>query len=212
MFSANITNTHKYKATAFELEKQLDILIYKLYRLTTADIELVNDRCSLDIDFFYNDSKSIAVSKVKGTIHQHGKLGDIQEGDKSNLLISSYLKTFIVLWERELEDTQHLHYRLLHSSRSSLIAAIFQVTEKSVEKLTYPYIANEWDDTLNELDNELTVKYSSNIYVDGIARIVTDNKIIIIKRNENRLWSSTAAREDVDATILQAMVNQEKNA
>lgn len=202
----------RYNKTAIDLEKELDLLIFKLYRFTLADIELVNDRCTLDIDFFYNDSSSIAVSKVKGIAHQQGKLSDIVGANRNKLLLSSYLETFMILWEKEIEESQHLHYRLIHSSRSSLIAAIFQVTEKSVEQLNYTTVGNEWDETLNDLDRELTVKYSSKIYIDGIARIVTDERIIIIKRNENRLWSSTAAREDVDATILQAMVKQETNA
>ena len=38
-----------------------------------------------------------------------------------------------------------------------------------------------------------------------MLRAVTDSAIIIVKRNEGRLWSATAAREDAEATIAQAM-------
>lgn len=207
----SINTQKKHNQTASDLEKDLDKLVFKLYHLTPADIQLINDRCYLDIDFFYNDSKSIAVSKVKGILHQSGTLNDVLV-DSNKLLLSSYLQTFIGSWEKEIEENQHLHYRLVHSTRSSLIAAIFEITEKNVETLHYPSVDDEWEKTLADLDRELTTKYSSNIYIDGIARIITNDKIIIIKRNENRLWSSTAAREDVDATILQAMVKQEANA
>jgi hypothetical protein len=37
------------------------------------------------------------------------------------------------------------------------------------------------------------------------VRAVSDEQIIIVKRNENRLWTRSMAREDAEATLVQAM-------
>jgi hypothetical protein len=50
---------------------------------------------------------------------------------------------------------------------------------------------------------------SRKVYVDGMIRVVSDTDIIIIKRNERRLWTRSLAREDAEATLLQAMRLQE---
>jgi hypothetical protein len=69
---------------------------------------------------------------------------------------------------------------------------------------------NAWTAILNELNDTLLVPYkSSRIYIDGIVRAVTDTDIIIIKRNEKRLWTKSMAREDVEETLLQAINLQE---
>jgi hypothetical protein len=43
------------------------------------------------------------------------------------------------------------------------------------------------------------------IFIDGIMRIVTPTDIVIIKRNEQRFWTRSAARDDAEATMLRAM-------
>jgi hypothetical protein len=42
-----------------------------------------------------------------------------------------------------------------------------------------------------------------------MIRVVSDTQIIIIKRNEMRLWTRSMAREDAEATLLQAIHLQE---
>jgi hypothetical protein len=49
---------------------------------------------------------------------------------------------------------------------------------------------------------------SQSIYIDGVVRAVSDEQIIIVKRNENRLWTRSIAREDAEATLVQAMNRQ----
>ena len=67
-----------------------------------------------------------------------------------------------------------------------------------------------WVTVLSELNDALLVPYKSNrVYIDGIVRAVTDTDIIIIKRNEKRLWTKSMAREDLEATLLQAINLQE---
>ena len=46
---------------------------------------------------------------------------------------------------------------------------------------------------------------TQRIYIDGMVRVVADTDIVIIKRNERRFWTSSAARDDAEATMLLAM-------
>ena len=38
-----------------------------------------------------------------------------------------------------------------------------------------------------------------------LIRILTDSEIAIIKRNEHRLWTRSAARDDAEATMAMAI-------
>jgi hypothetical protein len=65
-----------------------------------------------------------------------------------------------------------------------------------------------WDDVLIQLEDNLTQPFhTARIYIEGTVRAVTkDNRfIMLIKRNEKRLWTRSVAREDAEATLVQAM-------
>jgi hypothetical protein len=51
---------------------------------------------------------------------------------------------------------------------------------------------------------------SRRIFIDGVVRIVSETEVIVIKRNERRLWTASMGREDAEATIKQAMELQEQ--
>jgi len=185
-----------------------------LYSLSEAEIELIEDRCQLDIDFFYNDAESKSVAKFNnlksyyGSLHSLPSKKDLQNG------LDRYLYTFINLWNTELANEQKLSFRVLYPHNSPLIAVVFNLQSNKSELIKTPLDSNneEWSDLLGRLDKELHYEFSTKIFIEGIARVVTDEEIIIIKRNELGLWTSTSAREDVDATLLEAMIKQESHA
>jgi hypothetical protein len=67
----------------------------------------------------------------------------------------------------------------------------------------------EWQQVLVPCAKTLQQPISRDVYLDGIVRAVTDTDIFIIKRDERRLWTPSMAREDAEATLLQAMYLQE---
>ncbi len=70
--------------------------------------------------------------------------------------------------------------------------------------------SREWEKILSALDSTSRQGCGSQrIIIDGITRIVSGNHIVIIKRNEQRLWTRSAAREDAEATLVQAILRQE---
>lgn len=199
----------QYVKTQQQLEKELDEYVFKLYKISESDKDLIRDRCKYDIDFFYNDSKSIAVSKLNQVVSE---TGDLQSLHSKRLLqkgINRYLHTFMTLWTEELEGVNKLTYRVIYPNNSPLLAVVFEVKRRNAKVYPISSIEDEWRHVLNLIDVEMNYNYSKKIYVDGIVRITTDDQIIIIKRNEQRLWTGTAAREDVDATILQNIMKQQ---
>ena len=92
-----------------------------------------------------------------------------------------------------------------------MLAVVFSTQQKDValHRVSGSDI-DEWAKVLNRLQNDLLIPYESNrVYIDGMIRAVTDTDIIIIKRNESRLWTRSMAREDAEATLLQAINLQE---
>jgi len=46
---------------------------------------------------------------------------------------------------------------------------------------------------------------TSQIVLDGIVHAVSNDSIIIIKRNEKRFWTRSLAREDAESTLCKRM-------
>ena len=67
-----------------------------------------------------------------------------------------------------------------------------------------------WNRVLERLD-QTSVQHdgSRRVFVDGVVCSVGETEIIMIKRNERRLWTASAAREDAEATVVLAMQLQE---
>ncbi len=196
------------------LEQSLDEAIFDLYELRESERDLVRDMCEVGIEFFYNHAKSKAVEPVD-RMHPSQAQGiyrDIPSRREQHNGLEGYLHAFLKVWNRELEPEGEFRWRIIRPSENgSMLAIIFSTQEKG-ESL--PEISKseqqEWLEVLNQLKGNLLVPYNSDkIYIDGMVRAVTDTDIIIIKRNERRLWTRSMAREDAEATLLQAINLQE---
>jgi hypothetical protein len=199
------------------LEERLDEAVFDLYELSTSERDLVRDMCNVGIEFFYNHTKSEAVKPVdkEHPPQVQGFYEDIPFVREPQKGLEGYLYVFLQIWNRELEPDGEFCWRIVCPERnSSMLAVIFSTQEKG-EPL--PEISNsdeqEWLEILQKLGNDengLLVPYNSKqIYIDGLVRALTDTDIIIIKRNERRLWTRSMAREDAEATLLQAINLQE---
>ena len=88
-----------------------------------------------------------------------------------------------------------------------MMAVIFQ-TESKDDLLPPPSTSDEqaWHDALDKVkEHSWQAAGTQRIFIDGMVRVVTETDIVIIKRNERRFWTSSAARDDAEATMLLAM-------
>ena len=184
-----------------DLEARLDEAVFELYGLSEAEIDLVRDMVDTNLEYYYLREKSEAAKPVLKLVPR--KTGrDLPTGP-----VGDYIRVFMQSWMPYLDEGTEFHWRLhLPSESNSMLAAVFSVRDKG--ETPQPGQGSEqhaWQDVLRRLDSALVQPVSTRVFVDGLVRAVTDEDIIIVKRNEKRLWTKSTAREDAEATLTQAM-------
>lgn len=188
------------------LERELDEAIFDLYELSEPERDLILDMCETGLEFFYRHSQSHAVQPVEtyptqtqGTIRDLSQQRDIERG------LEGYLYAFLDMWNDELEPDGEFRWQIVYPPHSPMLAVVLTTQYKgsALPQVTTP--AKEWPNVLEKIEKASNQKISQNIYLDGIVRKASDTEIFIIKRNERRLWTRSIAREDAEATLLQAI-------
>jgi type I restriction-modification system DNA methylase subunit len=186
-----------------ELENKLDNAIFELYGLNEAEIDLIRDMCDIGIDFYYNKEKSIAVKQV-ASVSMDTRIGNLDKVPQD--LLGDYIRVFAQSWSAYMDPGTEMHWEVRISPKpSTMLAIIFTFHDAGDDTEKPDNIQSEWDDILIKLDKTLGEKISSRIYLDGLARAVSNDSIIIIKRNELRFWTKSMAREDAEGTLVQSM-------
>ena len=208
LFSTDAITTKK---DILELERQLDDAIFELYELSDAEQDLILDTCNIALDFFYNGSKSATTQKVEHFPDcSQGLAKNLNERRESQQGLEGYLHAFLQAWNRELEPDGEFSWRVIKPAKNPMIAVVFTTKEKGIQLPDRTVTDDEeWAQLLERYDNALLQPVSRNVYIDGMVRAVSDTDIIIIKRDERRLWTSSLGREDAEATLLQAIRLQE---
>ena len=186
------------------LELQLDDAIFELYGLGEAEIDLIRDMCQTNLEYYYSPDKSTACQPILSAPlkKNYGTVKQLPKG------IGGYLGTFIKSWSPYLDENTQLHWCLhLPPKTDSMIAVVFSIRTKAAKPgNAQADDKDSWDSVLERMDSSLTHHFGSQrIYIEGLVRAVTEEEILIIKRNENRLWTRSMAREDVEATLVLAM-------
>ena len=215
MAGTESTQAHR-KGTTIEqeilqLERELDDAIFDLYDLNTAERDLIRDMCDVGMDFLYSGKSSSAVKPVVVPPKSSGVEADVS-GAQSGM--GAYLKTFLQIWNQNLDTDAELSWHLLSPDvQAPLLAVLFSAQAKS-KPLVPSDPNNNWTKVLAILDkSSFQTAGSRQIYTDSFVRLVNEeDEILLIKRNEVRFWTRSAAREDAEATQLQAMRLQEATA
>ncbi|WP_103972870.1 hypothetical protein [Methylovulum psychrotolerans] len=191
------------------LEKQLDKAIFELYALSEAEQDLILDMCETGLDFFYQANKSKAI-KPLNNIAKQGLIQDLPQNRDQEQGLQGYLYAFLDAWNAELEPEGEFNWTVINLPNNPMLAVIFSTQNKGEPLRLLPDTTQaDWDAVLERCGAALKYPVSQNIYIEGMVRSVSDTEIIIIKRNERRLWTRTAAREDAEATLAQAIRLQE---
>jgi hypothetical protein len=211
LFGFNGMPKEERDAKIRELERQLDAAVYELFELSDEERERIEEMCGLGLDLFYKGMSSTAVSPIDWPDPQPalGRRADLNDGMVTQNEIGGYLSTFLDLWEPQLRDQAgQFRWRVVRPlGASTMLAAIFQ-SETTASPLQPPEQTDEqaWLEILSRLsDTSRQPTRARRVYIDGLIRIVTDEDMVIIKRNERRLWTKSSARDDAEATMLMAM-------
>ena len=200
LFSSNGDGPAAGNTRIARLERKLDDAVFDLFELTDADRDLVRDMCEVGLPFFYNGSRAAAVKPVPVQSGQlaFGTLGDLPRARHKQSWIDGYVHAFLETWQPELEPHGRFRYRVIYPGPASpMLAVVFSTEAKGTPRPKGPTADDQaaWAQVLTDLGKSSRQGFgSAGVYIDGMTRIVRPNEIVIIKQNEQRLWTRTAAR------------------
>ncbi|MBU0510888.1 MAG: N-6 DNA methylase, partial [Chloroflexi bacterium] len=195
--------------TIASLERQLDEAIFDLYELNEAERDLVLDMCETGLEFFYRHSNSNAVKRLESYPQtKQGFITDLPQRRDAEKGLQGYLYAFLDMWTSYLEPEGVFLWRVLCPDNDPLVAVVFSTQSKHDDLPPLQDDKAMWAD-LKRIVESSDRQINRRIYIAGLVRLVTDDAIIIIKRNERWLWTRSQAREDAEATFLWAMRLQE---
>ena len=149
------------------------------------------------------DSQLIAPVKHYPQQNQ-GLFSDINKNRQTQKGLEGYLQTFLNIWNRELDPDGEFSWQIIRfqfkETKSSMLAVVFS-TQEYGEKLQ-PVSELEQKQRIESLNQLIKQK-------NDLVCSVSDTEIIIIKRNEQRLWTCSMARKDAGEAIIELLNLQE---
>ena len=116
-------------------------------------------------------------------------------------------------WARFLEKGTEFHWQVVAPTGVPMLAVIFTQKDKG-KPLSKEFENNNdtgditaWRKVLSQLAEDSRYPIGKRVYVDGMVKIVNPEQIIIVKRNEVKLWTINAAMDDAGATLARAIKN-----
>jgi len=188
-----------------EMLLELDEAVFDLFGATEGERDLIRD--------FVNFTLPLVGRKTDWLKQPIVTIGEDSQGTATDLASSSstspldkYLSVFLQRWNRELAPTGEFSWSAVASPRAPMMAVVFETRHSDERVLDVSGQTHEsWESALKRLSQALERPVTTSIRAAGTLRSVSDRNIVIAKRNEARLWTATAAREDAEATILQAI-------
>ena len=172
-------------------EHRLDEAVFELYGLNEEQKDLIRDLCDITLPCFYEPFGSL------------GAMPAIANGDYSSM--ERYARIFCRRWQPYLDTHEELRAELHVGAHGNMVAVEFYPADEDDPWDLVP--KDDWDYVLEQLSRVLpTPMGTSQIVLDGMVHVVSDQGIVIIKRNEKRLWTRSLAREDADSTLTKQMV------
>ena len=155
--------------------------------------------------YSYSIEDSESVEPVENYPQQdRGLFSDINKNRQIQKGLEGYLQTFLNIWNRELEPDGEFSWQIIRfqfkETKSFMLAIVFS-TQEYGEK-PQPVSELEQKQRIESLNQLIKQK-------NDLVCSVSDTEIIIIKRNEQRLWTCSMARKDAGEAWLQLLNLQE---
>ncbi len=174
------------------LEKEIDNLLLKSLKLTNRDKILINDVLDYSLDLFQEGEKSDA--------YKRASLSDIEKYSKQ---LCDDLND-LLNYTQESTTVSATIYEPAFNTPLNLVTIKFnkKKTNLSIEKNSN---SGKLSSLLKQIDNYTYEKHSESVYFRKVIRYFDDDTIYIIKPNERRFWSRSAAMNDADETVFEVI-------
>ncbi|MCY4457953.1 MAG: N-6 DNA methylase [Acidimicrobiaceae bacterium] len=193
--------------TLQEVLFELDEAVFDLFDATEAERDLVRDFINHSLPLVGRKTRWFNQPSVAIETNRRGTANDLVESS-SSFGLDRYLSVFLHRWNRELAPSGEFTWTAVTSPRAPMVAVVFKTQELGARVVELSETNDEtWRSVLDRLGRALEhpMTVSTRIRAAGTLRSVSDRSIVIAKRNQARLWTASAAREDAEATILQAI-------
>lgn len=188
-----------------EILSELNEAVFDLFDATEAERDLVRDFISYTLPLVGRKTQWLDQPIVEVGERYQGTVRDLASSE-TKAHIDKYLSVFLQRWNRELAPIGEFSWLVVASPRAPLIAVIFETQDYDAPVISVnEAVDDSWRSALKRLGQALERPVATSIRATGTLRSVSERSIVIAKRNEARLWTASAAREDAEATILQAI-------
>ncbi len=173
-------------------EAELDTAVFDLYGFSEEQCDLIRDCCEVTLPFFYQPYKSVGVRPT------------IESEDTS--WVQKYAEIFARRWKPYLNDDEVMRADVHIGASGNMLAFEFYPADTG-DKWNLTPKEKSWGHILEEIGKALPKPMgTSQIVLDGVVHAISDDAIIIIKRNEKRFWTRSLAREDATSTLCKRML------
>ena len=189
----NLNIDYEFLETLSE-NSETDTIVNKLtmnwFDLTESEIILIDDAVDFTLDYFRKKNKSIAVKPVD------------KEGMKD------YIHTFCEVLNKSFSSPTKDFIGTAYLGNSPLQVVKVQLVDKFKGKSDVK-IHTESEAILKELDKVLLEEQSQSIYIRRNLRRYTGSTLYLVKPNQKRYWTKSAALYDADKTYKDIMSYRE---
>jgi len=181
----SIKKSNSLNQDTTQLEKEIDNIIYKdILGLTDDEQIVIHDTLNYSLDLFENQQKSDAIKAVN-EINQY-----------TNRIIKE-LNDWLDDVDLKVSAT---HYSINKNCPLYLVKLSFSNEQKETDDSKEDIYK-----ALKELDKKLWSEEAKNLYFRKKLNYFDGDDVYIIKPNQRRFWSQTAAREDSRALLVEIL-------
>jgi type I restriction-modification system DNA methylase subunit len=174
-----------------DIERKIDTLIFDSLELTYKEICLIEDTLLYSLDLFQEKEKSIAYRAC--TVDESLNYAKTLCNNLNDLL----------RYEEGL-STHSTVYGVSIKTPLNIVAIHFNTELKAdAEEVAIEKSENKINNLLNEINEYTYTKFSESVYFRKLIKYAVDDTIYLIKPNEKRFWSRSAAMNDADDIMLE---------
>ena len=179
-----------------EIMIDIDEAVAAVFRLSDAERYLISD--------FWAARRPDADKQLERVARESGTEVDLISSDTGG--IETYLRVFLDIWNPKLGDNGEFRWKIWRETETDVIAVVFETqAHGNTNAGAISDESESWMAALHRIGLSWGTLQTNSILRYGMVRAVTDTGIVIIKRDEQRLWTARTAWQDADATIAQAM-------
>lgn len=165
---------------------EIEQFVYDLYHLTNYEIKIIEDAIDYIFDYFNAEGRSNALTLPK-------------EED-----LKSYSEVLCNVLKTSLDKNSKFSFKI-YTGKAPLAVSLINLLEDKEDDVPFFNVNVKVESLLSELDSLLFEQRSESVYVKRIVRIYSRNEVYIIKPNQRRYWTYSAACRDADEIFADIM-------